>query len=225
VGGKVNFGVKKLDDLIGNDLGAGSNVLIIGPSGSGKTILGLNFLFTGIKNGEKVLYLTLLEPVEEIEKYAKKLGFPLEEAKKKKSWYALYYSPRDLIEILKSGSGTLSTYIKERKITRVFIDGFSALIYLIHTKEDMVALDSLKSLFYKKPEGVTLLIALNNDDLFEIKTLILMADVVIKLDKIVEKGEVRHIIYIDKMRISDFKDLVYEYNISEGHFKIGKIYE
>jgi circadian clock protein KaiC len=52
--------------------------LIMGNAGSGKTTLGLHFLMEGRARGERVLYISLSETVNEIEDIARSHGWTLE---------------------------------------------------------------------------------------------------------------------------------------------------
>ncbi|QDA30893.1 recombinase [Thermococcus indicus] len=54
-------GVPGLDDLIGGGFLPGRVYLVVGPPGSGKTTLGIQFLMSGVKNGEKGLFVSLFE--------------------------------------------------------------------------------------------------------------------------------------------------------------------
>jgi len=53
--------------------------LVKGGPGAGKTIFSIQFLYTGVKNGENVIYVTLEEPTEEIKENMKLLGMNLDE--------------------------------------------------------------------------------------------------------------------------------------------------
>ena len=73
--GRVNTGIEKLDDLLSGGLPNKSVTLVSGAPGSGKTILCYHYLWQGLKNNEKCLYLTSDERVENIIKQADELGF------------------------------------------------------------------------------------------------------------------------------------------------------
>ena len=52
--------------------------LVMGNAGSGKTTLGLHFLMEGRARGERVLYVSLSETVNEIEDIARSHGWTLD---------------------------------------------------------------------------------------------------------------------------------------------------
>src|SRR5690242_5453673 len=54
-------GCPGLDDVLGGGLPAGHVYLLEGEPGTGKTTLALQFMAEGLRNGEKVLYVTLSE--------------------------------------------------------------------------------------------------------------------------------------------------------------------
>lgn len=60
----LNSGIKGLEDLV--DIPEDYTVLLGGPPGTGKSAFAIDYLFQGIENGEKGLYITLRESKEEI---------------------------------------------------------------------------------------------------------------------------------------------------------------
>ncbi len=75
---KVLTGVPGLDDILSGGLPPRRLYLIQGEPGSGKTTLALQFLLTGAKKGEKVLYISLSETREEVEEVARSHGWSLD---------------------------------------------------------------------------------------------------------------------------------------------------
>jgi circadian clock protein KaiC len=66
----VSTGIAGLDDILGGGYTPHCIYLVEGNPGSGKTTLGLQFLFDGVRKGEKVLYVTLSETRNELEMVA-----------------------------------------------------------------------------------------------------------------------------------------------------------
>ena len=81
---RVKTGVEGLDSIIGGGLPEKSITLVSGPPGSGKSILSFQFLYEGIKSGEKGLFLTLDKKVNGLLTQAKKLGFDFQPALEEK---------------------------------------------------------------------------------------------------------------------------------------------
>ena len=71
-------GLPGLDEIIGGGLPSNCFYLVQGDPGSGKTTLALQFLFEGRRRGEPVLYITLSEAREELERVATSHGWSLE---------------------------------------------------------------------------------------------------------------------------------------------------
>lgn len=71
-------GIAGLDDILHGGFPARRLYLVQGAPGSGKTTLALQFLLTGARAGEKVLYISLSETREEIEEVAHSHGWSLD---------------------------------------------------------------------------------------------------------------------------------------------------
>ncbi len=75
---RITTGIPGLDEVLEGGLLSGRAYLVRGGPGSGKTTLGIHFLTTGAAKGEKVLFITLGEPEDEIRKNAATMGFNLQ---------------------------------------------------------------------------------------------------------------------------------------------------
>ncbi|MBS1797287.1 MAG: AAA family ATPase, partial [Acidobacteria bacterium] len=71
-------GIEGLDDILGGGLPANRMYLVKGEPGVGKTTLALQFLMSGAKEGERVLYVTLSETEAEIRQVASSHGWSLD---------------------------------------------------------------------------------------------------------------------------------------------------
>lgn len=72
-------GVVGLDDIVCGGLPRGHVYLIQGEPGTGKTTLGMQFLMEGVRNGEKVLYITFSETRRELIDIATGHGWNIDE--------------------------------------------------------------------------------------------------------------------------------------------------
>jgi len=77
---RIKTGVENFDDIINGGLPANSITLVSGPPGSGKSIFCFQFMYEGIKNGEKCLFLTLDKKVDGLLVQAKEIGLDFERA-------------------------------------------------------------------------------------------------------------------------------------------------
>src|SRR5688572_6673508 len=64
---QVPMGVGGLDEVLDGGLPAGRLYLVQGTPGAGKTTVGLQFLLEGVRTGERAMYITLSETVDEIQ--------------------------------------------------------------------------------------------------------------------------------------------------------------
>jgi KaiC/GvpD/RAD55 family RecA-like ATPase len=77
---RIRTGVEGLDNIIEGGLPRKSITLVSGPPGGGKSIFCFQFLWEGIRNGEKCLFLTLDKKPEGLLVQAKELGFDFQPA-------------------------------------------------------------------------------------------------------------------------------------------------
>ena len=77
---RIKTGIQGLDQIIEGGLPKKSITLVSGPPGGGKSIFCFQFLWEGVKNGEKSLFLTLDKKTEGIIAQAKELGFDFKSA-------------------------------------------------------------------------------------------------------------------------------------------------
>ena len=68
-------GIEELDRLLGGGFPKGAVILLAGSSGSGKTILSFQWIFEGVKYGEKGVYVTLTEPVFKLLENLEKMSY------------------------------------------------------------------------------------------------------------------------------------------------------
>jgi KaiC/GvpD/RAD55 family RecA-like ATPase len=77
---RVQTGIEGLDEMIEGGLPKESITLVSGPPGSGKSIFCFQFLYQGIKQNERCLFLTLDKKVEGLLVQTKKLQFDFQPA-------------------------------------------------------------------------------------------------------------------------------------------------
>jgi circadian clock protein KaiC len=76
---RCKSGIAGLDDILAGGLPGNCFYLIQGDPGSGKTTLALQFLLEGVRNGEKVFYITLSETKAELLQVAHSHGWSLDD--------------------------------------------------------------------------------------------------------------------------------------------------
>jgi KaiC/GvpD/RAD55 family RecA-like ATPase len=77
---RVKTGVCGLDDLLSGGFPRNIVVLVSGPPGSGKTILCYQFLFQGLEDGDRCLFLSVNKKIEGVLSQARDLGLDFEPA-------------------------------------------------------------------------------------------------------------------------------------------------
>lgn len=76
---RESTGVDGLDEALSGGFPENASILLVGPPGVGKTTLLNQFAYRGLQDGEKVLYITLDSPPEEVKETAKYFGWDLDE--------------------------------------------------------------------------------------------------------------------------------------------------
>ena len=74
---KVKTGIPGLDQMLDGGLLQGRTYVISGTSGSGKTTLAMQFLLEGARNGERVLYMAIDEPPNEVKSNMKSFDWDI----------------------------------------------------------------------------------------------------------------------------------------------------
>ena len=120
---KVSVGVTGVDELVDGGFGQGQVILLTGTTGTGKTNFSLQYLHGGVKKGDKCLYVSFEEPIENIKSNAKRIGLDFEKMEKDGNILFVRYDPfhaEDIYDLIESN-------IKKINATRVVIDSISAL--------------------------------------------------------------------------------------------------
>lgn len=76
---RLSTGSVALDDILGGGLDRNRMYLYEGRPGTGKTTIALQFLLEGARQGERVLYITLSETLQELKLVARRHGWSLDQ--------------------------------------------------------------------------------------------------------------------------------------------------
>lgn len=118
---RVSSGIDALDDMLGEGYWPGAATLVAGPTGIGKTLMGMHFIFNGIRQGEPGVIATLQENPTQLERVAKSFGWSFAED----SVTLLYRSPIDIY--LDEWVYELLDCVETTGATRVLIDSLGDL--------------------------------------------------------------------------------------------------
>ena len=118
------MGIPGLDDMLEGGLIDNSICTIIGTYGTGKTTFALQYIFEGLKNGEKTIFISLEERVEQIYENILDRGWNIEPYRNK-SLFIIKLDPTDFNISINSIKKDLPDLIKKIGATRVAIDPIS----------------------------------------------------------------------------------------------------
>ncbi|MCL4372720.1 hypothetical protein M1384_01500 [Candidatus Parvarchaeota archaeon] len=119
---RIPSGIHGLDEKIGGGFEAGSVISLLGGPGAGKSLLGMSFLYEGLKNGETCLMVSFEESVDDLISDMEAIGFKdLKDFISRKKLILLFNSPVNF-EYL----GILDI-IRENNVSRAVIDSLSAI--------------------------------------------------------------------------------------------------
>jgi KaiC/GvpD/RAD55 family RecA-like ATPase len=119
---RIPSGIHGLDQKIDGGFELGSVISVLGGPGSGKSLLGMSFLYEGLKNGETCLLVSFEENVDDLISDMETIGLnDVKDFISKKKLIILFNSPINF-EYL----GVLDV-INQNKISRVVIDSLSAI--------------------------------------------------------------------------------------------------
>ena len=142
---RLPTGIKSLDKMIQGGYIKGSINLVEGGAGSGKTILAIQFLIEGIKNKEKILYITFETNKQKLYQDMKQFGWDLKEQEKKGLFTFLDYTPEQIKRVLNEGGGTIDPLITRKKIKRIVIDSITSFSLLY--KDELAKKEAALKLF------------------------------------------------------------------------------
>jgi KaiC/GvpD/RAD55 family RecA-like ATPase len=118
---RVRSGIKGLDELIAGGLPRGTWTLISGENGTGKTIIGMEFSWQGLCEGEACLYEVTDQPVESLRSYFRSFGWDVEPFEKSRHMCFRQFFPR-----YSTPGDPQVTYVAGRpsaQMTRAFYEG------------------------------------------------------------------------------------------------------
>jgi circadian clock protein KaiC len=127
--GMVEFGIPKLDAMLGGGQPAASISMLFGGPGTGKTILGLHFLAAGLAKGEPCLYFGFQETPSRLINKAARLGMNFNSEEASRLLTFRWHSPAENIpEALVS---EMLDIIDSQGIQRLFIDGLDDILAML----------------------------------------------------------------------------------------------
>lgn len=118
---RIKTGIPGLDKILKGGMPKGSVVLVTGGAGTGKTTFLSQFLWKGLQDGEKCLYITLEETPEDLVNDAVLYGWDFSAYRKSGKFRIDFFDPFELGDV----NARLKDMIAVNKFTRVVIDSTS----------------------------------------------------------------------------------------------------
>ena len=131
---RVTTGIAGLDEMLGGGIPTGHVVLVTGLAGTGKTCFGLQFLFAGLAQGEKGLFLSLEEDAHALADSARQFGWPVEEAVQKESLRFFRLDPKETDRNIHRIQSELPKELASFGVKRIVVDSVSLLNLLSDTE-------------------------------------------------------------------------------------------
>ncbi len=121
----ISTGVNGFDKVLGGGYAEKSLTLISGGPGTGKTILGLQYLYEGLKKKEKVMLISFEEDKEVILEQAKNFGWDLEKYLKNSQLEILTFDmpSTHVVQVVEK----ISKEVRTHKPKRIVLDSISVL--------------------------------------------------------------------------------------------------
>jgi len=219
-GARHSSGIAALDEMLADGYWPGASTLCVGPSGCGKTLMGLHFIFNGVRQGEPGVLATLQEHPTQLARIVKEFGWSLDE----KGIELMYRSPVDIY--IDEWVYDLLAAVERTGARRVLIDSLTDLQFAspdeIRFREYMY---SLVQRFSR--QGVSLFMTSELPDLFRVTRLSEfgvshLSDNVVLLQYIRDEAAVRRALTVLKTRASRHEPEIREFRITPEGIVLGE---
>jgi len=216
---RVATGIEGFDGLIEGGIPRGSLVVVAGRPGSGKTILAAQYLYFGLEHDEPGVYVSFAEDRDAFLRNMKRFGMDFERYEQTGKFTFL-----DFVTVKGPGIGEILTDILQAidssKARRLVIDSFTAFSQGITEKVEIreVAHTVLgKVMSYRRRDLTTFLTVEmpSGSDISGVEEFV--ADVVIVLEHVAERGVERRELRISKIRGTSLTRMTHEFLIDEKY--------
>ncbi|UCG95268.1 MAG: AAA family ATPase [archaeon] len=219
-GGRIKSGIPGLDKLIGGGFIKGSSILVTGSTGTGKTIFCCQFLWEGLQNGERCMYITFEELPEEIKADAEVFGWDFDKYDKSGKLTLTFKDPFQTTDI----TTRLENEIRQTGISRVVVDSTSLLGLYFKNPHD-IRRELYKLISALKASGATSLLTAEvpeEDGISRFGVEEYVTDGVIYLHYTGIGGEEGSHLQVRKMRRSKIEKGFYPLLFTKNGLKVGK---
>jgi len=221
---RVKFGIEGLDAMLNGGLFERSICAIVGTYGTGKTTFGLQFIYEGLKEGEKTIFISLDERADMIHRDILRKGWDLD-TYLDKSLYVIKLDPTDFTVAINQIKEELPGLITSFGAPRVVIDPIS-LFEGIFTDEATRRQELFRFIERMRDESCTLILTSetlqNNPYASKYSLIEYMVDTVILLRYIrpSDLSEVHPAVEVVKMRGSNHSREIKPYEILKDRVQV-----
>lgn len=221
---RVQFGIEGLDAMLNGGIYDGSICSIVGTYGTGKTTFALQFIYEGLKQGEKAIFISLDERTEMIHRDILRKGWDLE-TYLDRSLFVINLDPTDFTVAVNQIKDELPTLIRKVGAKRVVIDPIS-LFEGIFTDESIRRQELFRFIERMRDEDCTLILTSetlqNNPYASKYSLVEYMVDTVILLRYIrpSDLSEVHPAVEVVKMRGSNHSREIKPYEILKDRVQV-----
>ena len=220
---KIPTGIANLDQMLFGGVFAKSITLITGPSGSGKTIMALSFIIEGAKRGQRGIFFTFEESVEQLYRNSASFGWDLK--KLVADGLIRIYSSIPEEHQPEEHFNRIRNIVEEVEVKRFALDSLSALERLYQPnkfREFTIGLNS-----YLRSAGVTSFLVNTTSSLtgtgrITENDLSTTADNIILLKYLEQDGQMKRAVTMLKARGTNHDKMIHELIIDNSGISIGQ---
>jgi circadian clock protein KaiC len=218
-GARHSSGIAALDTMLADGYWPGASTLCVGPSGAGKTLMGLHFIFNGVRQGEPGVLATLQEHPIQLARIVQGFGWSADE----EGVELMYRSPVDIY--IDEWVYDLLGAVERTGARRVLIDSLTDL--RLASPDEVRFREFMHSLVQRfSRQGVSLFMTSELPDLFHVTRLSEfgvshLADNVLLLQYIRNESTVRRALTVLKTRASSHEPEVREFRITPEGIVLG----
>jgi circadian clock protein KaiC len=222
---QLSVGMDGLEAMLGGGLDRNTTTLVVGTPGSGKTLTGLSFLSAGATDGEPGLLLGYHESPEILVQKGEGVGLPIRRQIDEGSLHIQWRAPAELL--VDEEVERLMALIDEKKVKRVVIDGLEDLRHAVIPRErELSVVVALTNLLRER--GVTTIVLQDLSRVAGVSfdlpmpELSAVMDNALHLRYVEERGEMKRLIAILKMRARMHDHSLRELRITSKGLSVGK---